>query len=129
LAAAAAIVAVVLVGTLWVGRDVLRGPGEPGYRTLPHETIDSLIGEGPLPADSLVLRWTDAGEGARYDLRVTDTRLTEIIEVRSLVLPEYAVPGESLAALRSGDVVLWQVEVRRPDGSKTISATFAARLE
>jgi hypothetical protein len=129
LAAAAALVAIVLVGTLWIGRGVLRGPAESGYRTLPYETIESLIGEGPLPADAFVLRWTGAGEGVRYDVRVTDTRLTEIIEARSLSLTEYAVPVEVLVGFESGDIVLWQVEVRRPNGSKTVSPTFAVRLE
>jgi hypothetical protein len=88
-----------------------------------------LVGDDPLPADAFVLRWTAGIEGARYDILVTDRRLTMIAEASSLSVPEYTVPTENLAEVESGDVVLWQVESHHPDGRKVTSPTFATQLE
>ena len=75
-----------------------------------------------------VLRWSAGPEGARYDVRVTDTALRAIAGAAALSEPEYQVPLESLADLADGDRILWQVETVLPDGSRSTSETFSARI-
>jgi hypothetical protein len=107
------------------------GPGlrPPVMRSPDKAAASSLLDEDAvLSVREAVLRWSAGPEGARYDVRVTDTALRAIAGAAALSEPEYQVPLESLADLADGDRILWQVETVLPDGSRSTSETFSARI-
>ena len=126
-AALAAILALVAVVVPW---DTVLRPASPGPRSGQHDGIESLVPDGAiLPADEFTLRWSPAPEGARYTVRVTDSRLRHVAAGEALVRAEFTVPEEALTGLAAGDIVLWQVEAVLPDGSRVTSRTFSSRLQ
>jgi len=100
----------------------LRAPSDRG--------IVSLVAEDtPLPRGACLLRWSSAGPGARYRIEVTDERLELVAESRGLEREEYHVPEGALAAVAHGARILWRIEDERPDGWRSTSPTFSARVE
>jgi hypothetical protein len=110
-----------------------RNPGleiEPVLRSPDRSLVQPLIEDGAsLPVDRFVLSWRAATEEARYDIRVTDASLRDIAGEISLTEPEYRVSADALSGLAEGDLILWQVDVVLPDGSRSTSSTFSVRLE
>lgn len=122
---AAAVTAVALAAGVLLQQD---GPAR--YRAQERGAVRALVAEDrPLPRAACVLRWSSAGEGARYDLRVATTALAVVYSTRNLSATEEQVPASALAALPAGTRLLWQVEAVAADGTRTASATFMARLE
>lgn len=99
-----------------------RSPERGGIRALTPE-------ERPLQRAACVVRWSSAGEGARYDLRVATPALVIVHSARNLEATEHQVPPSALAALPPGSRLLWQVEAVRADGTRVASPTFMVRLE
>ncbi len=125
MAAAAAVV--VLVAGLQLRQSF--GPPD-NFRDPAVEGIRSLVPEGqPLPRRSCVLRWSAAGDGALYNLRVTTEQLAVITEVWRLQVPEHRLAEEDLRQLESGARLLWRVEAVSPDGGRQLSETFVVHLE
>lgn len=124
---AAAVAAVILAGVV-LRRDG-RGTAEPAYRDQRGAVVRALVAEDrPLPRERCVLRWSSAGEGARYDLRMATSTLAVIYSARGLTTPQHQVPASALAGLPPGARLIWQVEAVAPDGTRTTSATFVVRL-
>ena len=110
-------------------------PHQPDFESGPlmrapdRSAVQSRIEDGAsLPVDRFVLHWSAAAEGTRYDVRVTDASLRRVAGVVSLAESEYQVPVEALADLVDGDLILWQVDVVLPDGSRSTSSTFSVRV-
>jgi hypothetical protein len=136
LAAAAALVLAAGVGALWVAQGRL---GDLGGQQVAERgeaaSIEALTPEDePLPRTDPVLRWrgpesAPGVEEARYDLTVTTERARILHRAERLRETEYRLPAEAIGGLRSGTVLLWQVEATLPDGSRVSSATYRVQLE
>lgn len=81
-----------------------------------------------LAADDAELRWTPAGPGARYTVRVSDGALNILAVVRGLHEPHYRIPAAAFAGTAPGSTILWQVEATLPDRTRRISETFTFRV-
>ncbi len=101
---------------------VTRSGEESGIRTFIPETV-------ALQRKSCRLRWSQAGPGARYIVRVGAEDLTTIATSASLDKPEYIVPEKSLEKLPSSATIVWRVEASLPDGRKLASPAFKNRVE
>jgi hypothetical protein len=127
--AAAAAVAAIAIGTAAL---VGRGPQaeRPLFRDSQPAGIRSLVPEtAALPRSRCLLRWAGGPAGTRYNVEVATERLEVVDRARDLDRPEHLVPEQALAALPPGARLLWQVELRAPDGSRLTSATFVNRLD
>ncbi len=125
---AAAAILVVVAGA-WLIREWREPPVPPGVRDQPANAIRSLLPEhASLPRQDFVLRWSDGSAGARYDLVVTTTTLTGIVEARGLEQTQYRVAPERLASLAPGSQVYWRVVASMPDGSTRSSTTHAVTV-
>jgi hypothetical protein len=125
LLAAAAILMIGFIAVIWYQHQ----PPAPIYRGAEEEQLASLLPEGKaLPRDRFLLRWTSAGDGARYSLRLTDADLRPLFKARDLARPETKVPEESLESVPDGDQVLWQVEASTANGERHVSATYVQRV-
>jgi hypothetical protein len=60
---------------------------------------------------------------------VTTADLVAVLEKQGLTSAELAVPAALLEKVPSGGQLLWQVEVRLPDGQRVASQTFVVTLE
>jgi hypothetical protein len=126
-AAAAALLVVTLVA---VDRMSGRGDAPPVYRAGEVASIRSLVDpDETLPRDRALLRWSSAGEEARYSIEIDTLGLEPVSEARGLAQPEYQVPPEDLAGLPPRATLHWRVEARLPDGSRVASPAFLTRIE
>jgi hypothetical protein len=125
---AAAVTAIAVGGAALVQRG--REVDPPLFRDSERLALRSLVGESiPLSRARCVLRWSGGPAGTRYNVEVATERLEILDRARDLDRPEYLVPAKALAALPPGARLLWQVELRAPDGSRLTSATFVNRLD
>lgn len=120
-AAVLALAFVLLPSDLELRSPVMRSPDTAAANSLLDE-------DAALSVNDAVLRWSAGPEGARYEVRITDTALRAIAGPVTSSEPEYRVPVESFAGLADGDRILWQVETVLPDGSRSTSRTFSARI-
>ena len=121
--AAAAVLALVAMPLAWY---ILRQP-PPVERG--RDVLQSGVPSGEaLPRKDFRLRWLGGPDGARYDVTVSTTALTEIVTERGLTRPEYRVAPERLTPFPSGTEVLWIVVARAPDGRTVSSPTFKVVL-
>ena len=125
---AAAVAAIAVGGAALVGRG--REVERPLFRDSERFALRSLVSESvPLSRTHCVLRWSGGPAGTRYNVEIASERLEVLDRARDLDRPEYLVPAKALAALPPGARLLWQVELRAPDGSRLTSATFVNRLD
>lgn len=124
-AALAAVFVLVLGGLFW--RPSSDDP-EPVYRGDSVALQSQVAEEKALPRERFLLRWSAGPEGARYSVQVTAETLEVIASAHDLSATEYLVPATTLGSLPDGAQLLWQVEMTSPDGRKTTSDTFLARL-
>ena len=120
---------------------VVIGIGLPIYRSsapLPPPTLraaegfeitSELSADHPLPRDAFELRWTSAGEGALYDIVITDSDLGVLDRASFLEEPRYVVPAAALGELPPGAEVWWKIDATRSDGARVSSATFVQTLQ
>lgn len=102
----------------------------PVTREQPGAAIRSLLPESsPVPRQSCVLRWSDAGEGARYTVSVLTLDLRPLARAEGLERPEYTVTPAALGAVPPGSPIAWMVEARWSDGRRLTSPTFVTRLD
>jgi len=121
--------ALVLVAGLALERS-LRGPEPIVTRSGEESGIRSIVPEtAVLHRQSCRLRWSEAGVGARYVVRVGAEDLTAIATSASLDKPEYVVPETSLEKLPSSATIVWRVEASLPDGRKVASPAFKNKVE
>ena len=125
-AAAAAVLAVALLGILRVADPI---PAGPVYRTA-DAVIRSLVPEdAALPRERAVLRWTPVGEDAVYSIEVGKVDLTTLASARELDRTEFTIPPEALEQVEPGESIAWQVEAQLPDGRRVASEAFLHRIE
>lgn len=126
LAAAAAVAAFAFIAVYqWITPD----PYEPVYRAT-DAIIRTLVAEDvALPRKQAVLRWTPAGEDARYSVEVGKTDLTPLASAHDLKETEFVIPPEALGGLDAGTTIVWQVEALLPDGRRIVSEAFVNRVE
>jgi len=130
LAAAAVLALAFVVAPLVVRRasappadDAFREPGGAGG-------VRSAIDESvPLPRAECRLRWTGAPPGTVFTVEVATEDLRVLHRAEGLESDEYLVPELALGPIAAGDTILWHVEALLPDGRRTESAMFRARLE
>jgi hypothetical protein len=87
----------------------------------------SLVTES-LPRDGFVLRWSPGPSGATYAVRLSTADLVMLFEQTNITRNELSVPASALAQVKSGESLLWQVEVRLPNGQRIPSETHVATL-
>jgi hypothetical protein len=89
----------------------------------------SLVEEGAtLAREGCVLRWTDAGQGVQYFVRVLDEQLAVVARGEWLERPEFAVPAAALARVEPGGRLFWQVDARAGDGTRRTSPLYSFRV-
>jgi hypothetical protein len=124
--AAAATLLALGLPSLWRGDE----PPPSVYREGDVAGVSSLVSEEePLPRDSFRLRWSPGPAGASYELWVGNEDLEVIFRAAELSAAEHEVPESALRDIPSGARLLWRVETLLPDGSRSVSPTFFARLE
>jgi hypothetical protein len=88
-----------------------------------------LVDDGAtLSRDACVLRWTDAGAGAQYFVRVLDEQMVVVARGEWLDRPEFAVPVDALAGVKPGDRLFWQVDARAAEGAPRTSPLYSFRV-
>jgi hypothetical protein len=126
-AAAAIILAAFVFGVSRVGDPT---PGIPVYRTADEFVLRSLLPAGePLSRDQALLRWSEIGEGALFDVEVGTLELAPLASARDLEETEFSIPAEALDSVADGESIVWQVEAILPDGRHVASEAFITRLE
>jgi hypothetical protein len=105
---------------------ILRKP-EP-YRGGQDQEIRSILDDAALPRDHAELRWSPGPPGTRYEVRVLTADGAEIAVESDLEEPRYEIPAPTLAGLPADTVLYWQVKALYPDGKRSASKTFEARL-
>jgi hypothetical protein len=104
--------------------------GPPVTREQPGPALRSLLPESsPVPRQSCVLRWSEAGEGARYTVSVLTMDLRPLARAEGLERPEYTVAPAALGAVPPGGPIVWTVEARWSDGRRLASPAFVTRLD
>jgi hypothetical protein len=126
LAAAAAVVIIVAAGVVLVNRSLSR---VDTLRTSDELVVETLVpDDAALPREAFRLRWTPGPPGSRYQVRVTTEDLRVVAAASDLTMAELVVQAEALAQVAPGTRLLWQVDVIGPDGSRSSSRTFTARV-
>ena len=112
---------------------LLRAPESPrdaGYRDAGPGAIRSLLRENePVVRSNCRLRWSPGPEGALYDVRVTTESLDVVVSAQGLTEASFLVPEPLLLSLPAGRPLLWQVQMRLPDGERRDSPTFITLLQ
>jgi len=91
-------------------------------------TITNLCPTEALPRTQFVLHWSKE-EGARDSVIVSDRQLQVIARASGVTNAELRITAEQLHTVADGDLVLWQVERERADGSHSSSPTYVQRLQ
>lgn len=89
----------------------------------------SLVDDGAtLARNACVLRWTEAGPGAQYFVRVLDEQMAVVALGEWLDRPEFTVPATALARVEAGGRLFWQVDARAGDGARRTSPLHSFRI-
>jgi hypothetical protein len=123
--AASAVLAVGVVTYLALPVD----DGIPQYRDAAEPLAPTAQVAGSLPRDRFLLRWTPGPQGSSYSVRLSTADLTPLLMQQDIARPELLVPTSMLANVKSGDPLLWQVEVRLPDGRRIASETYVVTMQ
>jgi len=90
--------------------------------------IASTMGATGCDRSACTLMWSDAGAGARYDIRVTRADLEPVIATSGLTQTAFAIPAAALRTVAPGGDVFWQVDAVLPDGRRLSSPTFVLQV-
>lgn len=108
----------------------LRQPPPVAMRAGEDTVILSLVPEtAALHRGSATLRWSDAGEGARYSVRVATSDLTAVAAAEGLDRPRFTIPQKDLDDLPPSTTIVWRVEAVFPDGRRIASPAFKNAVE
>ena len=109
---------------------VRQGPEESSqYRdAVPRLAPVSRTGD-KLSRNSAILRWSPGPDGSTYAVRLTTADLVLVLEKQDITSVELAVPAAVLEKMPSGEQLLWQVEVRLPDGQRIASQTYVVTID
>jgi hypothetical protein len=104
------------------------GQQAPGYR----DSVDPLAPvartSGSLSRDAFSLEWSPGPPDSTYSVRLTTADLTVLLERHGVAGSTLLVPPSVLAATKSGERLLWQVEIHLPDGRRIPSETQVLTL-
>ncbi len=101
----------------------------PQYRDAAHRLAPASRTGDRLSRNSAVLRWSPGPEGSTYAVRLTTADLVLVLERQDITGVELAVPAAVLEKLPPGEQLLWQVEVRLPNGQRVTSQTYVVTLD
>jgi hypothetical protein len=101
----------------------------PGYREAVEALAPASLISGSLPRDRFVLKWSPGPQGSSYSVRLSTADLTLLLVQQNLASAELTVPASALTPVKSGDRLLWQVEVRLPSGQQIPSETYVVTLQ
>jgi hypothetical protein len=101
----------------------------PQYRDAAHPMAPVSLVTGSLARDRFLLRWSAGPQGSTYLLRLTTIDLAPLLVQQDLTRAEFVAPSAALANVESGEQLLWQVEVRLPDGQRIASETYVVTVE
>lgn len=127
LAAAAAALVITTIGLVQYLRTA--DTRVPEYRNVTQSAISPLPETAELSRDACRLRWSPAGTGARYTVRVATESLVPIVRVADVDGPEYIVPAAALSEVPAGGRIVWQVDATLPDGRTISSPTFVTTVK
>jgi hypothetical protein len=109
---------------------VRQGPEEsPQYRDAAYQLAPVSRSGDKLSRNSAVLRWSPGPEGSTYAVRLTTADLVLVLEKQDVTTAELTVPVAVLQNLPSGEQLLWQVEIRLPNGQRITSQTYVVTLD
>jgi len=101
----------------------------PQYRDVANPLAPvSLLAEN-LTRERFMLRWSPGPQGSTYTLRLTTADLLPLLVQQDVTKPEFLVPSAVLGRVVSGEQLLWQVEVRLPNGERVTSKTYVVTLD
>jgi hypothetical protein len=104
------------------------GDEGPRYRDAAESLApDSLVSS--LPRDRFVLKWSPGPQGSTYSVRLSTADLALLLVQQNIAGPELTVPASALAHVKSGERLLWQVEVRLPNGQQVPSETYVVTVQ
>jgi hypothetical protein len=101
----------------------------PQYRDAAEALAPKSLVMGSLPRERFLLRWSPGPQGSIYSVRLSTADLAPLLMQQDIANPELLIPTSALAKVNSGDQLLWQVEVRLPNGQRIPSETFVVTLQ
>lgn len=101
----------------------------PRYRDAAESLAPVSLVTGSLPRDRFVLKWSPGPQGSTYSVRLSTADLALLFVQQNLASPELSVPASALTAVKSGDRLFWQVEVRLPNSQQVPSETYAVTMQ
>jgi hypothetical protein len=123
------IAASVLAGVLFATYAILPQKPQETYRSAQVSLEPRSLSASTLPRDEFVLRWTPGPQGSSYVVRLSTADLQPLLTREGLSRSQLVVPSSVLAPLADGAQLLWQVDIRTPDGRLASSQTFVVTLE
>ena len=113
--------------TAYLGRPI--SDETPRYRDAVEPLAPASRVPENLPRDRFVLKWSPGPQGSSYSVRLSTADLTLLLVQHNVASPELTVPASALTQVKSGDRLLWQVEVRLPNGQQVPSETYVVTLQ
>jgi hypothetical protein len=101
----------------------------PRYRDVAEARAPASLVTGSLPRDRFVLKWSPGPQGSSYSVRLSTADLVPLLVQQNIASPELFVPASALTQVKSGDQLLWQVEVRLANGQQIPSETYVVTLQ
>jgi hypothetical protein len=105
------------------------GDQTPQYRDATESLAPTSLVTGSLPRDRFVLRWSPGPQGSTYSVRLSTADLAPLLAQQDIASTELLIPASALAKVKSGDQLLWQVEVHLPNGQQIPSETYVVTLQ
>jgi len=102
---------------------------QPQYRDVASPLAPKSLVDSKLPRDRFLLKWSSGPEGSTYTVRLSTADLVPLLLKQDVTTAELLVPAETLASVTAGDPLLWQVEVRLPNGQRVESNTYAVTVD
>jgi hypothetical protein len=102
---------------------------EPSYRQAVHPLAPTSLTAGKLARDRFLLRWSPGPPGSSYTLRLSTIELVPLFLEQNITTAEFLVPASVLANVESDQQLLWQVQIRLPDGQRVASDTYVVTLD
>jgi hypothetical protein len=99
------------------------------YRDVASPLAPKSLVASKLPRDRFLLKWSSGPQGSTYTVRLSTADLVPLLLKQDVSAAELLVPAETLAGVTSGDPLLWQVEVRLPNGQRVESNTYAVTVD
>ncbi|HEU4780459.1 MAG TPA: hypothetical protein VFS58_11310 [Steroidobacteraceae bacterium] len=97
---------------------------QPQYRQPADSSAPTSLTAEKLARDRFLLQWSAGPAGSSYTLRLSTTQLAPLFFEQDITTSRFLVPASVLTNVESGQQLLWQVEIRLPDGRRVVSDTY-----